>query len=86
MCIVVCLEKGSDMLSLTLYTLSIYPSVHNQLIRTLFEAHIVCKDRFISLIYKQKKFESKKDKQTPAKIEFKIETLENVEIEPLGLG
>ena len=28
---------------MTLYTLSIYPSVHKQLIRTLFEAHIVYK-------------------------------------------
>ena len=26
---------------MTLYTLSIHPSVHNQLTRTLFEAHIV---------------------------------------------
>ena len=35
------LEKGSDQLSVTLYTLYIYPSLHKQLIRTLFEAHIV---------------------------------------------
>ena len=37
----VCLDKGSDQLFATLYTLYIYPSVHKQLIRTLFEAHIV---------------------------------------------
>ena len=37
----VCLETGSDQLIVTLYALSIYPSVHNQLIRTLSEAHIV---------------------------------------------
>ena len=36
-----CLEKGSDQLFVTLNTLSIYPFVHKQLIRTLFEAHIV---------------------------------------------
>ena len=35
------LENGLNQLIVTLYTLSIYPSVHKQLIRTLFEAHIV---------------------------------------------
>ena len=35
------LEKGSDQLFVTLYTLSIYPFVHKKLIRTLFEAYIV---------------------------------------------
>ena len=35
----VCLEKGSNQLFVTLYTLSIYPSVHKQLIQTLFAAH-----------------------------------------------
>ena len=35
------LENGSDQLIVTLYTLSIYTSVHKQLIRTIFEAHIV---------------------------------------------
>ena len=34
-------EKGSGQLFVTLYTLSIYPSVHIQLIRTLFETHKV---------------------------------------------
>ena len=34
----VSLEKGSDHLIVTLYTLAIYPSVHNLLIRTFFEA------------------------------------------------
>ena len=39
----VCLEKGSDQLigTLSIYILSNYPFVHNQLIRTFFEAHIV---------------------------------------------
>ena len=32
------------------YTLSMYPSVHNQLIRTLFEAHIVV--TFVSTMQK----------------------------------
>ena len=32
------LKKGSDQLIVTLYSLPIYPSVHNQLIRTFFEA------------------------------------------------
>ena len=39
-----CLEKGSNQLFMTLYTLFMYLSlcsVHKQLIRTLFEAHIV---------------------------------------------
>ena len=35
------LKNGSNQLIVTLYTLSIYPSVHKQLIRTFFEAHIV---------------------------------------------
>ena len=35
------LENGSDQLIVTLDTLSIYPSVHKQLIRTLFVARIV---------------------------------------------
>ena len=42
---IVWLKKGterSDQLFVTLYTLYIYPTIHNQLIRTLFEAHIVC--------------------------------------------
>ena len=35
-------EKGSDQPFVTLYTLSIYPSVHSHImIRTFFEAHIV---------------------------------------------
>ena len=34
-------RKVSDQLFVPLYTLSIYPCVHKQLIRTLFEAHIV---------------------------------------------
>ena len=33
------LENGSD--QLIVYALSIYPSVHKKLIRTIFEAHIV---------------------------------------------
>ena len=37
----VCLEKGSNQLFVTLYILPIDPSVHKQLLRTLFEAHIV---------------------------------------------
>ena len=37
----VCLENGWDQLVVTLYTLFIYPSVHKQLNRTLFEAHNV---------------------------------------------
>ena len=40
------IEKGSDQLFVTLYTLSIYPSVHLQLIRTLFEAHILCINQY----------------------------------------
>ena len=35
------LKQVSDQLFVTLYTLLITPSVHKQLIRTLFEAHIV---------------------------------------------
>jgi len=34
-------EKGSDQLIETLYTLSIYPAVHKQLILTLFEGRLV---------------------------------------------
>ena len=34
------LEKGSGQLIVTLYTLSIYPSVHNQLIQTLYKTQI----------------------------------------------
>ena len=45
----VCHEKGSDQLIVPLYTLSIYLSVHNQLIRTLFEAHIVTSTRIFPL-------------------------------------
>ena len=37
----VCLEKDSDQLIVTLKTLFIYPSVKQQLTRTLFEAQIV---------------------------------------------
>ena len=39
----VCLEKGSDQLIVTrhAYAISIYPCVHNQLIRTILEAHVV---------------------------------------------
>ena len=40
----VSLEKGFAQLTVTLYTLSNYPSVHNQLIRTLFEAWPVVKE------------------------------------------
>ena len=36
------LKNDADQLIVTLHTLSIYPSVHNQRIRTIFEAHIVC--------------------------------------------
>ena len=35
------LEKGSDQLIVTLFTLSIYPSANNLLIQTLLEAHTV---------------------------------------------
>ena len=35
------LKNGSDQLIVTLYTLFLYPSVHKQLIRTLFEAIII---------------------------------------------
>ena len=35
------LENGLDQLIVTLYKLSIYPSVHKQLIRTLLKAQIV---------------------------------------------
>ena len=35
------LENGSDQLVFALYKLSIYPSVHKQLIQILFEAHVV---------------------------------------------
>ena len=38
-----CHEKGSDQLIVKLYALSIYPSVHNQLICTHFEAHCIDK-------------------------------------------
>ena len=41
MCYRPSLEKGSDQLIVTLYTLSTYPSVKNQLILTLFEARLV---------------------------------------------
>ena len=40
----VCLKKGLGQLIvhyIHMYLLSIYPSVHNQLIRTFFEAHFV---------------------------------------------
>ena len=40
-CFVLFLERVSDQLIVTLYTLSIYPFVHKQLIRTIFKAHIV---------------------------------------------
>ena len=33
---------GSDQLIVTLFTLSVYPSVHNQLIRTIFKGRPVC--------------------------------------------
>ena len=33
---------GSDQLILTLFTLSVYPSVHNQLIQTIFKGRPVC--------------------------------------------
>ena len=36
------LEKGSDQLTVTLYSLSICPSVHNQLILILFGGRPVC--------------------------------------------
>ena len=36
------LQNGSGQMIVTLYyTLSVYPSVHKQLIRTIFKAHIV---------------------------------------------
>ena len=35
------LENGFDLLIVTLYTLSIYPSVHKKLIQTIFVEHIV---------------------------------------------
>ena len=35
------LENGFDLLIVTLYTLSLYPSVHKKLIQTIFVAHIV---------------------------------------------
>ena len=35
------LKNGSNQLIVTQYTLSIYPSLHNQPIRTLFKAHMV---------------------------------------------
>ena len=44
------LEKGLDQLIVTLYTLSIYPSVHKQLIWTLFEEHIVLQDTELYVI------------------------------------
>ena len=44
------LEKGSNQLIVTLYTLTIYLFVYNQLIRTLFKARIVVTVK----IYKQK--------------------------------
>ena len=34
-------DKGSDQLIVTLYTLPSYPFIHNQLIRTLFEAFLL---------------------------------------------
>ena len=37
----VCLKNGSDQKFMTIYTQSLYSYVHKQLIRTLFEAHIV---------------------------------------------
>ena len=36
-------KKKKNQLYVTFYTLSIYTSVHNQLIRTIFEVHILCK-------------------------------------------
>ena len=44
-------EKGSDQLILTLYTLSIYPTVHNQLIRTLRGTHCTYIFNFFELIF-----------------------------------
>ena len=37
----VCLEKGSDQLIVTLYTLSFYPSVHKQLNQTLLRLNLL---------------------------------------------
>ena len=48
-----------DQLILTLYTLSIYPSLHNQLIRTLFEGRAVLVDqvsKYLILIFLPGKF------------------------------
>ena len=42
-----CLEKNLDHLIVTLYTLSIYPSVLNQLIRTLFNAQLYIYSHYI---------------------------------------
>ena len=44
------LENVSGQLIVTLYTISIYPSVHNQLIRTLFEAHMEV-ERSLNIVY-----------------------------------
>ena len=44
------LENGSGQLIVTLYTISIYHSVHNQLIRTLFEAHMEV-ERSLNIVY-----------------------------------
>ena len=35
------LKNGSDQLIVAQYNLSIYPSVQNQMIRTIFKAHVV---------------------------------------------
>ena len=35
------LQNGPDQLIVTQYTLSIYPSIHKKLIRTIFDTHIV---------------------------------------------
>ena len=43
------LENGSGQLIVTLYTICIYHSVHNQLIRILFEAHIEV-ERFLIIV------------------------------------
>ena len=41
---------------MTLYTLSIYPTVHKPLIRTLFEAHIVCESIIQGMLKKKIRF------------------------------
>ena len=46
------LEKGLDQLNVTLYALSTYPFVHNQLIRTIFEDRPVHRGVYLKLLAK----------------------------------